>query len=45
MNFEENWPSLDNLGQSIWKKVKKSSKTGQEKKSFTSTFACFFTVT
>ena len=32
-----------NSNQSIWNKKEKSSKTGQEKKSFISTFACFLT--
>ena len=30
-----------NPGQNIWNKIEKSSKTGQEKKSLKSTFACF----
>ena len=33
-----------NPGQSIWSKIEKSSKTGQDKKSLMSTFACFYTV-
>ena len=32
-----------NPGQNIWHKIEKSSKTGQEKKSLTSNFACFLT--
>ena len=32
-----------NPGQNIWKKIEKSSKTGQDKKSLISAFACFFT--
>ena len=32
-----------NTGQNIWKKIEKSSKTGQVKKSLISTFACFWT--
>ena len=35
--------SIYNPGQSIWNKTEKSSKTGQEKKSLMSTFACFLT--
>ena len=31
--------------QDIWNKLKKSSKTGQDKKSLISTFACFLTAT
>ena len=31
----------DNPGQNIWNKIEKSSKTGQDKKSLISTFACF----
>ena len=31
-----------NPGQNIWNKIEKSSKTGQDKKSLISTFACFF---
>ena len=34
-----------NPGQSIWNKIEKSSKTGQDKKSLISTFACFLTAT
>ena len=30
-----------NPGQNIWNKIEKSSKTGQDKKSLISTFACF----
>ena len=32
-----------NLGQNNWNKIEKSSKTGQEKKSLISSFACFLT--
>ena len=32
-----------NPGQNIWDTKEKSSKTGKEKKSLTSTFACFLT--
>ena len=32
-----------NPGQDIWNKTEKSSKTGQDKKSLISTFACFLT--
>ena len=32
-----------NPGQDIWNKIEKSSKTGQDKKSLISTFACFLT--
>ena len=32
-----------NPGQNIWNKIEESSKTGQEKKSVISTFACFLT--
>ena len=32
-----------NPGQSIWNKIEKSSKTGQDKKGLMSTFACFLT--
>ena len=31
--------------QNIWNKLEKFSKTGQDKKSFISTFACFLTAT
>ena len=34
-------PSAYNSRQNIWNKIEKSSKTGQERKSLTSTFACF----
>ena len=34
-----------NPGQNIWSKIEKSSKTGQDKKSLISTFACFLTAT
>ena len=32
-----------NLGQNIWNKMEKSSKTGQEKKSMVSILTCFLT--
>ena len=32
-----------NPGQNIWHKIEKSRKTGQEKKSLISNFACFLT--
>ena len=32
-----------NVGQNIWNKIEKSSKTGPEKKSLISTFGCFLT--
>ena len=35
----------DNPGKKNWKKIEKSSKTGQGKKSLISIFACFLTVT
>ena len=38
-------PAPHNPGQNIWNKIKKSSKTGQDKKSLISTFACFLTAT
>ena len=31
--------------QNIWNKLEKSSRTGQDKKSLISTFACFLTAT
>ena len=34
-----------NPGQNIWSRIEKSSKTGQDKKSLISTFACFLTAT
>ena len=34
-----------NPGQNVWNKIEKSSKTGQDKKSLISTFACFLTAT
>ena len=34
-----------NPAQNIWNKIEKSNKTGQDKKSLTSTFACFLTAT
>ena len=37
-------PLIDcNLGQCIWAKIEKSNKTGQDKKSLISIFACFLT--
>ena len=32
-----------NSGQNIWNKIENSSKTGQDKKSLISAFACFLT--
>ena len=53
LKFEEDWTNLRpkpcllrqsyKPGQNIWNKIEKSSKTGQEKKSLISTFACFLT--
>ena len=34
-----------NPGQKIWNRIEKSRKTGQDKKSLISTFACFLTAT
>ena len=34
---------IHSLMQNIWNKLETYSKTGQDKKSFTSTFACFLT--
>ena len=34
---------MDNPGQNIWNEIEKSSKTGQDKKSLITTFACFLT--
>ena len=34
---------MDNPGQNILNKIEKSSKTGQDKKSLITTFACFLT--
>ena len=34
-----------NPGQNIWNKIEKFSKTGQDKKSLISPFACFLTAT
>ena len=38
MNFLQSW-------QNIWNKIEKCSKTGQDKKSLKSAFACFLTAT
>ena len=45
LNWSRNLGTMDvcNPGQNIWNKLKKSSKTGQEKKSLVSTFASFLT--
>ena len=43
--FPQIFNFLYNLGQNIWNKIEKSSKTGQDKKSLISTFACFLTAT
>ena len=40
---DQNFVCSDNPGQNIWNKIEKSNKTGQEKKSFISTVACFLT--
>ena len=37
--------SSDNLGQDIFNEIEKSSKTGQDKKSLISPFACVLTAT
>ena len=42
-NLWKMWPKNYNLGQNIWYKIEKSSKTGHDKKSLISTFACFLT--
>ena len=39
------WSTHYNPGQNIWNKIEKSSKTGEDKKSLISTFACFLTAT
>ena len=47
-DWAELWPKLvcsDNLGQSIWKKVKKCSKDETEYKALMSTFTYFLTAT
>ena len=41
---DQNFACSDNPGQSIWRKMEKSIKNGQEKKSLVSVFACFLTV-
>ena len=38
-----NYLTIYNPGQNIWNRIEKSSKTGQDKKSLISTFACFST--
>ena len=52
LKSEEDWDELrpkilclGNPMQNIWNKLEKSSKTGQDKKSLISTFACFLTAT
>ena len=40
-----NYLTIYNPGQNIWNRIEKSSKTGQDKKSLISTFACFSTAT
>ena len=42
---EVTYNNIYNQMQNIWNKLKKSSKTGQDKKSLISTFACFLTAT
>ena len=42
--LRQNFVCLDNPGPDIWNRLEKSNKTGQEKKSLISTFACFLTV-
>ena len=39
------WGTYYNPGQNIWNKIEKPSKTGEDKKSLISTFACFLTAT
>ena len=43
-SYDQRFVWSDNPGQSISNKIEKSSKTGQDKKSLISTFACFLTV-
>ena len=43
LSYDQTCSYSDNLGQNIWNKWEKSSKTGQEKKSLVSIFACFLT--
>ena len=40
---DQKFACSDNPGQNIWTKLEKSSKTGQEKESLVSAFACFLT--
>ena len=40
LSKDQNFVCSDNPVQSIWNKKEKSSKTGQDKKSLISTFAC-----
>ena len=42
-SYDQKFACSNNLGQSIWNKMEKSSKTGQEKKSLLSIFTCFLT--
>ena len=41
--YDQEFTCSDNPGQNIWNKIEKSSKIGQDKKSLSSTFACFWT--
>ena len=45
LSYEQKFLSSDNPAQNIWNKIEKSSKTGEEKKSLISAFACFLTAT
>ena len=38
--WDQNFAGSDNPGQNIWNKMEKTIKTGQEKKSLVSFFAC-----
>ena len=40
---DQKFACSDDPRQNIWNKMEQSSKTGQEKKSLVSAFACFFT--
>ena len=42
-SWDQNFVCSGNPGQNIWKKMEKSSKTGQETKSLVSTVGCFLT--
>ena len=44
LNFDRLSSKFYDPGQNIWHKIEKSSKTGGDKKSLISTFACFFIV-